>query len=234
MAQRILVVDDDRKLVRVLQSYLEQSGLAVLTAYDGAAATHLIQSERPDLVVLDLMLPQRDGWEIAKWIRGSKALASIPILMLTARIEDADKLHGFELGADDYVTKPFSPGEVVARILAILRRAQGQLTASHIITCGGLRMDTQQFTITLNAQPLDLTKTEYALLQVMMRQPNRTFTRAELIELALGYAYEGMERTLDSHIKNLRKKIESNPAEPQYIETVFGAGYRLREGATEL
>ncbi len=230
MAQRILVVDDDKNIVRLVRSYLEQAGYSVLVAYDGETAMHAIRRERPDLVVLDLMLPGRDGWQIARWMREDKRLASIPILMLTARVEDSDKMQGFELGADDYVTKPFNPPEIVARARAILRRVGGALTPSSVLQSGELRLDTEQQAATLKGQPLDLTPTEFALLQVLMQNPNHAFTRTELIEKALGFAYEGMERTLDSHVKNLRKKIEDDPGQPQYVETVFGVGYRLREG----
>jgi two-component system alkaline phosphatase synthesis response regulator PhoP len=231
MAPRILVVDDDRQIVRLVRSYLEQAGLSVLTAFDGETAMHAIRHDRPDLVVLDLMLPGRTGWEITRWMRSDERLAKIPILMLTARVEDSDKIEGLELGADDYVTKPFNPGEVAARVRAILRRAAGKLTPSHILEIGALRLDSDEHLATLQGSPLDLTPTEFALLQVLMENPDHGFTRAELIEKALGYAYEGMERTLDSHIKNLRKKIEADPTEPRYIETVFGVGYRLREDA---
>jgi two-component system alkaline phosphatase synthesis response regulator PhoP len=227
--QRILVVDDDRQIVRLVRSYLEQSGYGVLVAYDGGSAVQTIRAERPDLVVLDIMLPGRDGWQIAQWIRSDKALAPTPILMLTARIEDSDRLHGFELGADDYVTKPFNPSEIVARVKAILRRANGSLLLSPLLEIGTLRMNKDEMWVTRAGEPLDLTPTEFALLQVLMENPNRTFSRAELIEKALGYAYDGMERTLDSHVKNLRKKIEDDPAQPRCIETVFGVGYRLRK-----
>ncbi|MBI5669533.1 MAG: response regulator transcription factor [Chloroflexi bacterium] len=229
MIQRVLVVDDDKQIVRLVRSYLEQAGMSVLTAYDGESAMHAIRRERPDLIVLDLMLPERDGWEITRWLRADERLADIPVLMLTARVEDSDKIHGLELGADDYLTKPFNPLEVVARVKAILRRARGGLQPAHVLVSGGLRLDLDQHTVSRDGQPVDLTRTEFALLQALMSQPNTAFTREELVEKALGYAYEGMERTLDSHIKNLRKKIEADPAQPRYIETVFGVGYRFRE-----
>jgi two-component system alkaline phosphatase synthesis response regulator PhoP len=229
MAQRILVVDDDRKIVRLIRSYLEQAGMIVLTAYDGDSALHTIRSERPDLIVLDIMLPGRDGWEITRWLRADAHLAATPILMLTARVEDRDKIHGLELGADDYLTKPFNPLEVVARVRAILRRSHSEPQSAHILEVGGLKLDVDQHTLSVAGQPTTITPTEFALLRTLMEYPNHTFTRDELIEKALGYAYEGMERTLDSHIKNLRKKIEPDPAHPSYIETVFGVGYRLRE-----
>jgi two-component system alkaline phosphatase synthesis response regulator PhoP len=227
MGYRILLVDDDPKIVRLVRTYLEQAGMTVFTAYDGEEAMYAIRRERPDLIVLDLMLPKRDGWEITKRVRADERLASTPILMLTARVEDSDRILGFELGADDYLTKPFNPLEVVARVRAILRRATGNPTSPHILEVGGLRLDADDHTVSVGRQPLELTPTEYALLLALMKRPNHTYTRAELIEEALGYAYEGLERTLDSHIKNLRKKLNDDPVQPRYIETVFGVGYRL-------
>ncbi|CAG0935049.1 Alkaline phosphatase synthesis transcriptional regulatory protein PhoP [Thermoflexales bacterium] len=229
MAQRILVVDDDRQIVRLVQSYLQQSGFTVLTAYDGAEALHALRREKPDLMVLDLMLPGRDGLEVTRIVRNDVALAAIPILMLTARVEDVDKLIGLELGADDYLTKPFNPQEVVARVKAILRRSSGTLKPSAIVQIRGLRLDLERHVATLDERLLDLTPTEFDLLRVLLQNPERAFTRGELIENTVGYGYEGLERTIDSHIKNLRKKIEVDPANPEYLETVFGVGYRLRE-----
>jgi two-component system, OmpR family, alkaline phosphatase synthesis response regulator PhoP len=229
MAQRILVVDDDRQIVRLVQSYLQQSGFVVLAAYDGEEALHAIRREKPDLVVLDLMLPKRDGLDVTRIVRSDAALAALPILMLTARVEDVDKLIGLELGADDYLTKPFNPQEVVARVKAILRRSGGALKPAAILQIRGLRLDLERHTATIDERPLDLTPTEFDLLRVMMQNPDRAFTRGELIEKTVGYGYEGLERTVDSHIKNLRKKIEVDPVQPEYLETVFGVGYRLRE-----
>jgi DNA-binding response OmpR family regulator len=229
MSQRILVVDDDHQIVRLVQSYLQQSGFTVLTAFDGEEALHAIRREKPDLVVLDLMLPKRDGLDVTRIVRSDEALAAIPILMLTARVEDVDKLIGLELGADDYLTKPFNPSEVVARVKAILRRSSGTLKPPSILQIRGLRLDLDRHTATIDDRPLDLTPTEFDLLRVLMQNPERAFTRGELIEKTVGFGYEGLERTIDSHIKNLRKKIEVDPAKPEYLETVFGVGYRLRE-----
>ena len=229
MPQRVLVVDDDRQIVRLVSSYLEQAGMSVLSAYDGETAKHMIQKERPDLVVLDLMLPGQDGWAITRWLRADAHLADIPILMLTAKVEDTDKIHGLELGADDYLTKPFNPLEMVARAKAILRRVRGGLQLPHVLETGQLRLDLDQRLLSLNGQNIDLTRTECAVLSALMSNPNYAFTREELVEKALGYAYDGLERTLDSHIKNLRKKIDDDPAQPHYIETIFGVGYRFRE-----
>ena len=230
MSARILVVDDDPQIVRLVRSYLEQAGFQVLVAYDGEQALHVLCRERPDCLVLDLMLPKRDGWNLTRLIRADEHLATTPILMLTARVEDTDKLIGLELGADDYVTKPFNPQEVVARVRALLRRAQwnAQLPAGAIYDYGDLRLDDYAHVVEVNGQPVDLTPTEFALLRAFMANPNYAFTRGELIERALGYDYEGLERTIDSHIKNLRRKIEPDPANPIYIETVIGVGYRFR------
>ena len=230
MSQRILVVDDDKQIVRVLKAYLEQEGFRVLTAYDGEMALHLIRSERPDLVVLDLMLPKRDGWDITRIMRADPTLAALPIIMLTARVEDTDKIVGLELGADDYVTKPFNPREVVARVRAVLRRARGEaVPRPKVLQVGDVRMDLDTREVTVRGTQVDLTPTEFTLLETFMQNPGHVFTRMELIEKALGYAYEGMERTIDSHIKNLRRKIEPDPKHPIYIETVYGVGYRMRK-----
>ncbi len=225
---RILVVDDDKKIVRLVRSYLEQANFEVLAAYDGETALHTIRRDRPDLVVLDLMLPDRDGWEITRLIRSDAALAKLPIVMLTARVEDADKIVGLELGADDYIAKPFNPREVVARVRAVLRRATNTPTAPQTLHVAQLRLNLDRHQALYAGEPLDLTPTEFDLLKMLMEQPGRAFTRLELIEKGLGYAYAGMERTIDTHIKNLRKKIGSEPDSPTYIETVYGIGYRLR------
>jgi len=229
MTQRILVVDDDRQIARLVQSYLEKAGFAVLTAFDGDTAMHALRRERPDLVVLDVLLPGRDGWEILRWLRADEYLSATPVLMLTARVDDVDKLLGLNLGADDYLTKPFNPQEVVARVRAILRRAAGTLTPRRVLQAGGLRLDADRHAVSVDGREVPTTPTEYGILRALLEHPNHAFTRSELIEVVLGYTYEGMERTLDSHVKNLRKKIEADPANPRYIETVFGVGYRLRD-----
>ncbi|MGQ9815819.1 MAG: response regulator transcription factor [Candidatus Roseilinea sp.] len=229
MAARILVADDDPQITRLVRSYLEQAGFQVLTAADGEQALHVIRHDRPDLAVLDVMMPKRDGFELVRLLRADPHLSSLPILMLTARVEDSDKLHGLDLGADDYLTKPFNPSEVVARVRALLRRASGALRPSPIIEIRGLRIDLEQRQVSVAGRAVELTPTEFDLLRVLMQHPNRAFTRGELIDAALGYMYEGFERTIDSHVKNLRKKIEPDPSNPVYIETVFGVGYRLRE-----
>jgi two-component system alkaline phosphatase synthesis response regulator PhoP len=227
--QRILVVDDDKQILRLLQTYLARDGFSVLTAADGEQALHAIRRERPDAVVLDVMLPKRDGWEVTRVVRADESLRAIPILMLTARVEDRDKISGLELGADDYVTKPFNPREVVARVRALLRRAGGVPAPARVLAVRGLRLEPDRHVASLDGQPLDLTPSEFAILRALLENVNHAFTRGELIEKALGYSYEGMDRTVDSHIKNLRRKIEPDPARPAYIETVFGVGYRLNE-----
>ena len=229
MAQRILVVDDDQQIVRLVRSYLEQAGMTVLTAFDGDSAMHIIKKERPDLIVLDVMLPGHNGFSITRWLRADAHLSDIPILMLTAKVEDTDKISGLELGADDYLTKPFNPLEVVARTKAILRRSRGVFQPPHVLENGALRLDLDQHTLSHDNQLVDLTRTEFAILSALMANPNYAFTREELVEKALGYSYDGLERTLDTHIKNLRKKIGDDPAHPRYIETVFGVGYRFCE-----
>jgi two-component system, OmpR family, alkaline phosphatase synthesis response regulator PhoP len=233
MAQRILVVDDDRQIVRLVQSYLEQAGYLVLTAYDGETALRLIRTQRPDLVVLDLMLPHRDGWEITRLVRATPQLTTLPILVLTARIDDADKIVGLELGADDYVTKPFNPREVLARVHAVLRRANGGPSPLTVLESGPIRMDPDRHEARLNGQLIELTPTEFELLKALLEQPGHAYTRRELIDRALGDGYESLERTLDSHIKNLRKKLETDADAPSCIHTVFGVGYRLQSPATE-
>ena len=228
MMARILVVDDDKKIVRLVRSYLEQANFQVLTAYDGEGALHIIRRDRPDLVVLDLMLPDRDGWEITRLVRSDPALAKLPIVMLTARVEDTDKIIGLELGADDYIAKPFNPREVVARVRAVLRRATDSPAPLQTLQVGELSLDLERHRVAVSDEPIELTPTEFDLLRMMMEHPGRAFTRLELIEKGLGYAYSGMERTIDAHIKNLRKKIGVDTEDPAYIETIYGVGYRLR------
>ncbi len=226
--QRILVVDDDKKIVRLVQAYLDKAGFTVLTAFDGETALHTIRRERPDLVVLDLMLPDSDGWDITRIVRGDAALAATPIVMLTARVEDADKLAGFDVGADDYIPKPFNPQELVARIKAVLRRAGGAPMQTHVLQLGGLRLDIDRHELSCSGRTVELTPTEFDLLRLLAEHPGHAFTRLELIEKGLGYSYEGEERTVDTHIKNLRKKMGVSADNPAYIETVYGVGYRMR------
>ena len=229
--ERILVVDDDREIARLLRGYLEQAGFAVSVAYDGVSALAILRDLHPDLLLLDLMLPDMDGWEVTRRIRSDAGLAATPIIMLTARVEDTDKILGLELGADDYVTKPFNPREVLARVRALLRRQQRtqEMAPVQALQLGALRLDPTRYAVTLDGAPLEMTRTEFTLLHTLMKNPGYVFTRSELIENALGYTYESIERTLDSHIKNLRRKVGDNPKEPVYIHTVYGVGYRMAD-----
>jgi two-component system alkaline phosphatase synthesis response regulator PhoP len=225
----ILVVDDDRDIVRLSCAYLEQAGFRVRTAYDGETALHAIRRQRPDLLVLDLMMPGRDGWSLTRLLRAEASLADLPIVMVTARVADEDKIDGLELGADDYITKPFNPRVLVARVKAVLRRggAVGTAATATKLRWGALVLDSAAHTVHLHGKAVDLTPTERRLLEAFLRHPDQAMTRTQLIESALGHAYDGMERTLDTHVKNLRRKLEADPAQPRMIETVFGVGYRL-------
>ena len=224
MTHTILVVDDEARIVKLVRDYLERAGFAVLSARDGETAVLLARREQPDLIILDLMLPGVDGLDVCRRLRQESA---VPIIMLTARVEEADRIVGLELGADDYVTKPFSPRELVARVRAALRRASGQIGPASIIRTGDLQLDTISMTATIGGQPVDLTPTEFQLLVTLARQPGRIFSREQLLEAIHGVAFDGYDRSVDSHIKNLRRKIEPDPRQPRHIETVYGVGYRL-------
>ncbi len=227
MSQCILIVDDERKLVQGLVAYFEQAGYQTLTAYDGQQALDVARRDAPDLIVLDLMLPQIDGMEVCRRIRRD---SDVPIIMLTARVEETDMLIGLEVGADDYITKPFSPRAVLARARALLRRASGALTASDVLRNGDLAVDAARRTVTVAGTAVDLTPTEYSLLLALLRNAGRPLSRGQLLDAVQGNPLlEGYERTVDAHIKNLRRKIEPNPADPTYVLTVFGVGYKLRE-----
>jgi len=228
--QTILVVDDEPQIVEVVQDYLKQVGFRVLAARDGQTALTLARHDRPDLIILDLMLPGgMDGLDVCRRLRQDPALTNVPIIMLTARTEETDRLIGLELGADDYVTKPFSPREVVARVRAVMRRARHEGLPSGIIHVGELAIDLQNRSVTVGGQPVSLTSTEFDLLAVLARSPGRSFTRAQLIDLVYNVAYDGFDRAVDSHIKNLRRKIEPDLRQPRYVLTVYGVGYKLGE-----
>jgi two-component system, OmpR family, alkaline phosphatase synthesis response regulator PhoP len=223
--KRVLVVDDDKEVVRLMQAYLERAGYGVLVAYEGETAVSLLRQEKPDLLLLDLMLPGLDGWAITQIMRRDPELAAIPIIMLTARVDDMDKIAGLEMGADDYVTKPYNPREVVARVRARLRSSD----APQLLQAGGLTMDVGTREVVVNGRSVELTPTEFSLLHALLEQAGYVLTRSQLLRRALGSGYEGMERTLDSHMRNLRRKIEPDPRNPHYIQTVYGVGYRLEE-----
>jgi DNA-binding response OmpR family regulator len=228
MSKKILVVDDETQIVKVLKAYLEQSGFQVVAAADGKAALSAFQREKPDFMILDLNLPGMDGLDVCREVRRQ---SNIPILMLTARVEEADKLVGLELGADDYVVKPFSPREVVARVRTIYRRATGEPFQPQVIRVGDLQIDLDQHTVMASGRQVELTPTEFDILAVLAQQPKRVFTRMQIMEQAQGNAFDGYERTIDAHIKNIRTKLELNPKKPAYIHTVFGVGYKLEVNA---
>ncbi|MEK7323797.1 MAG: response regulator transcription factor, partial [Chloroflexota bacterium] len=224
--QTILVVDDEPQIVKVLRGYLEQAGFRVVTANDGQLALTQYKHEKPDLVLLDLHLPGMDGLDVARRLRAS---SNVPIIMVTARVEETHRLIGLELGADDYVAKPFSPREVVARVRAVLRRAEAPPATPEVIRAVDIIIDLTRHTVMRADEPIDLTPTEFGLLVTLAREPGRAFTRLQLLEGAQGDAFEGYERTVDAHIKNLRAKIERDSKKPEYIMTVFGVGYKFSE-----
>ena len=224
MTAKILVVDDEAKIVKLVRSYLEQAGFAVVEAADGQTALIQARREQPDLIVLDLGLPGLDGMEVTRTLRRERAT---PIIILTARLEDTDKIVGLELGADDDITKPFNPRELVARVRAVLRRTGSAAPAPAVLRAAGLVLDTGGHQVTLDDRILDLTPTEFELLAVLLQNPGRVFTRLELLDRVQGDAYESYQRTIDAHIKNLRAKLDDDPRRPRYIQTVFGIGYKL-------
>jgi two-component system alkaline phosphatase synthesis response regulator PhoP len=222
----VLVVDDEPKIVQLARDYLEHAGFAVLTAGDGQSALQAARVRAPDLIVLDLGLPGLDGLEVMRSIRGS---SSTPIVVLTARDTELDKLLGLELGADDYVTKPFSPRELVARVRAVLRRSERAVEPREHIEVGELALDVPRLRTTVSGRSIDLTATEFQILATMAREPGRVFTRSQLLDAVHGVAFESYERAIDAHIKNIRRKLEPDPARPRMVETVYGVGYRVAE-----
>ena len=227
MQERILVVDDEPKIVKLARDYLEKSGFQVLSAGDGQTALAMARRERLDLVVLDLMLPGLDGWDVCRTLRRE---SDVPIIMLTARAEESDQIVGLELGADDYITKPFSPRALVARVRALLRRTQNQLKLPDTLRFEGLEIDLPGHRVAVDGEPLHLTPNEFRLLVVLAQHAGQTLSREQLIEQVHGAAAAGFDRSIDSHIKNLRRKLEPDPAQPRFIETVYGVGYRFVEG----
>ena len=223
---RVLVVDDDPGIVKLVRTYLEQVGFEVAVAYDGKKAMQIARNDRPDLVILDLMLPEMDGWDVCRALRKE---SDVPIIMLTARVEESDKLIGLELGADDYVTKPFSPRELVARVRSVLRRAGGMPAKPERLSHAEITVDLSRHLVEVRGQAIDLTPTEFDLLATMMEDPGRAFSRSQLLEAVQGYAYDGYERTIDVHIKNLRQKIEQDARNPQRVKTVYGIGYKFED-----
>jgi two-component system OmpR family response regulator len=225
-SKKILVVDDEKKIVDIVKAYLEREGYHVTAAYDGESALALVERETPDMVILDLMLPGVSGWDVCRRLRSK---SDIPIIMLTARDEVLDRIVGLELGADDYVPKPFDPKELVSRVRALFRRTGGRMTQGAVLSIADIVIDSEKRTVQRGGSTLDLTPTEFDLLKVLAENPGRVYTRMQLLDLLQGDSFEGYERTIDSHVKNLRKKIEPDPEHPQYILTVYGVGYKLEE-----
>jgi len=226
MNELILVIDDEPKIVKLARDYLEQSSFRVVTANDGTTALAVARHERPDLIVLDLNLPGVDGLDVCRSLRRE---SDVPIIMLTARVEETDRLIGLELGADDYITKPFSPRELVARVREVLRRVQGGVHQPGLIRVGDLEIDLNGHRATCSGEALQLTPNEFNLLVLLAQHPGQTFSRAQLLDRLHGVAYDGYDRSIDAHIKNLRRKLEIDPAEPQYVLTVYGIGYKFTD-----
>ena len=224
--KNILVVDDEKRIVEIIRAYLEKDGFRVSSSGDGKQALSLVRSEKPDLIVLDLMLPEVSGWDVCRTLRKD---SDVPIIMLTAREDVTDKIVGLELGADDYVTKPFDPKELLSRIRAVLRRYEGRVSTHSVINIGDISIDVERRMVKRGDGEIELTSTEFDLLRVLAENAGRVFTRMQLLDKLQGEAYEAYERTIDSHIKNLRKKLEPDPNRPRYILTVHGAGYRVAE-----
>jgi two-component system, OmpR family, alkaline phosphatase synthesis response regulator PhoP len=222
----VMVVDDEPKIVQLARDYLEHAGFTVIVAYDGKAALAAARSQKPDLVVLDLGLPELDGLDVARTLRGE---SNVPIVMLTGRSDESDKLVGLEIGADDYVTKPFSPKELVARVRAVLRRTERPRSETEIVRVGDVTLDIPRMRTTVADRGVDLTPTEFQLVATMAREPGRVFTRAQLLDAVHGVAFESYERAIDAHVKNVRHKLEPDPARPRYLLTVYGVGYRFAE-----
>lgn len=228
MTKKILVVDDEPKITQIVRDYLERATFEVRVAHDGKTALSLAKTEKPDLVILDLGLPQLDGLDFTREYRKS---SNVPIIMLTARSEESDKLIGLELGADDYVTKPFSPKELVARVRAVFRRMENTLSSTaEVIHAADLTLDVSRLRVTTTGREIEeLTPTEFDLLAALAAQPGRVFTRSHLLDAIHGVAFESYERAIDAHIKNIRHKIEVKPSEPKYILTVYGVGYKFTD-----
>ncbi|MDO8568825.1 MAG: response regulator transcription factor [Dehalococcoidales bacterium] len=223
---KILVVDDENRIVDIVKAYLEREGYEVSVAYDGKAALEAVKRQSPDLVILDLMLPQVSGWDVCRALRAD---TSIPIIMLTARDDVTDKIVGLELGADDYVTKPFDPKELVSRVKAVLRRTSARPMTQPVLKVADLTIDLEKRAVRRGNESVELTPMEFDLLVVLAQNPGRVFSRMQLLDKVQGVAYEGYERTIDSHIKNLRKKIEPDANQPRYVLTVHGVGYKVPE-----
>ncbi len=226
MVKTIMVVDDEQRIVSVIESYLTQYGYQVVKAYDGDEALHIADSHKPDLIILDIMMPKLDGYE---FLREHRKTANTPVIFLTAKVEEEDKVLGLELGADDYIAKPFRPRELMARVKAVLRRGSLVEPDARTLSVHDLVLNRDDHTIHQNGQSIDLTPSEFDLLAALMSKPGKVFSRMDLLDFIQGVQYEGYERAIDLHIKNLRAKLNDHPRSPKYIQTVYGAGYRLIE-----
>ena len=227
MPQTVLIVDDEKRLVSLVESYLTQEGYRVATAFNGKQALEVAAKEKPDLIILDIMMPEMNGYE---FLRAHRAERDTPIIMLTAKVEDDDKIIGLELGADDYVVKPFKPRELMARVRNVLRRAGKSEPTGKTLKVAGIVLDRDSREVLVGERSIDLTPSEFDLLAALMATPGRVFSRLDLLDVVQGVRYEGYERTIDTHIKNLRAKMGDDPRKPQHIETVYGVGYRLSKG----
>jgi two-component system alkaline phosphatase synthesis response regulator PhoP len=224
--KQILVVDDEPRIAAICRDYLERAGFKVITAATGPDAVTLARTKQPDLVVLDLGLPRMDGLDVTRAIR---RYSNMPIIMLTARVEESDKLTGLELGADDYLTKPFSPRELVARVRAVFRRTELGAARGDVIRAGAVTLDVPRMQVRIGKRAIELTSTEFELLATLMRQPGRVFTRGQLLDAIRGDDVESFDRAIDAHVKNLRRKIEAEPRDPQHVLTVYGVGYKFAD-----
>lgn len=224
--KQILVVDDEPRIADICRDYLERAGFTVITAGNGADALAIARARQPDLIVLDLGLPKMDGLDVTRALR---RYSNVPIIMLTARVEESDKLVGLELGADDYLSKPFSPRELVARVRAIFRRTDVGVGRGDVLRASNVTLDIPRMQARVDTRPIELTATEFELLATMMRQPGRVFTRAQLLDAIRGEQVESFERAVDAHIKNLRRKLEPDPRDPRYVLTVYGVGYKFSD-----
>jgi DNA-binding response OmpR family regulator len=222
----VLVVEDEIEIARIVRDYLRNAGFEVIVVGDGGSAVASVRSAKPDLLVLDLGLPGRDGLDVAREIR---RWSDTPIVMLTARGDETDRIVGLELGADDYVVKPFSPKELVARVRAVLRRSRTAARGDEIVRAGDVEIDTGKMRVSVAGAPVELTPTEFQLLATLAREPGRVFTRSQLLDAVHGVAIESYERAIDAHVKNLRRKIEPTPGSPRYVVTVHGVGYRFAD-----
>ena len=229
MNELILLVDDEQRIVRQARDYLEHGGFRVVEASDGKAALALARQARPDLIVLDLNLPGMDGLDVCRTLRRD---SDVPIIMLTARVEETDRLIGLELGADDYITKPFSPRELVARVRVILRRVNKDVVQSGLLRAADLEIDLNGHRVLRTGEPVQLSRTEFNLLAVLAQHPGQTFSRAQLVDRLHNVSFQGFDRSIDAHVKNLRRKLEPEPSEPRYVLTVFGVGYKFAEEET--